>query len=150
MSITTTFWQRCIDYPPCLVRLLARHPYGKPLTTIEIQALSYPNYIGRAMSEALSAPMIEALSSELGWGGIAVMNAAQFMRGCSVDFCNPDHMRRVDDYLRKKPTFRYLRASPQWEDYYKPLMKRWIDTADTQRVSPHIKQLVDRLRGGNK
>jgi hypothetical protein len=148
MSTTTSFWQRCMDYPPCLVRLLARHPYGKPLTAAEIQAKSHPARI--PMFQVLSLPMIEAISGEIGWHEIEMLDVSKFLRGCGVDFCNQDHMRRVDDYLRKKPTFRYLRASPQWEAYYKPLMKRWIDTTDTQQVSPHIKQLVDRLRGGKK
>lgn len=108
-----TFWERASNFPPVLVRLLA-HQRGKPLTTEQIAAKA-----------GMTTLMVEALSQSTDWQGVSPSEMQRFTSACGMDFCDPKAMRRVDDYLRKKPTFLYLRASPEWASYYEPLLKLW-------------------------
>ena len=108
-----TFYNRVDNLPPCLVRLLARK-YGKAVTTEQLAELLHWN-----------TWTTEALSQRTDWEAVDIYDLCQFTRACGVDFCNPRQMRRIDDYLRKDPTFQYLRVHPNWETYFKPLLKKW-------------------------
>ena len=123
---TMTFVERLRNLPPGMCRLLARSPYGPPFTTDEIAERT------RKMGDGvkpLSSAEVEAISRSTEWNRIAIEDALAFMCGCNVDFCDAKAMHRVDDYLRKRPTFRYLRASSVWTTYYTPLLLKWRDTA---------------------
>jgi len=111
------FWKRLDRYPPVLCRLLARQKRGRPLTTQEI-----------AKASGLPPAKVEAISGSISWDGVTVLEMKDFTRACGCDFTSQSHMRRVEDYLRKRPRFTYLKRSPYWREYYYPLVVRWMET----------------------
>jgi len=115
----TTFWKQCERYSPILVRLLARHPHGKPLTDEEIAVRS---------GNTLTPLQVADLSQRATWGSVDVLTMRRYLTACGVDFCNRKQMKRIDAYLRSKPNFKYLRTSPAWNSFYLPLMLRWKES----------------------
>lgn len=114
-----TFWQRAEQLPPCLVRLLARHPHGKPLTDKEIShRMGWENVICA----------VRFLAEKTDWEGITLDSMRLFLQACNVDFENVVQMKRVDSYLRSKPSFTYLRKSPEWSTKWAPMLQRWRDS----------------------
>ena len=109
-----TFWKRAELMPPILVRLLARTKHGPPLQSLEI-----------ADRSGLPVPTMDLLSKSTSWIGWDFPTARRFLVACGCDFCDRKHMRRVDAYSRSKPTWQYLRKSPEWKQYYEPLLRRW-------------------------
>lgn len=111
-----TFWSRAASLPPILVRLLARRRHGPPLTDAEI-----------AQASGLSVHQVFILSQCTSWEGIDLPTMRKFLIGCEADFENSQHMDRIDYYLRAKPapTWKFLRKSPSWNSFYKPLMLKY-------------------------
>jgi len=118
---------------------LARHKRGKPLTTGEIAIASAANPTWR-----ISHFEVEALSQTLHWNTVDYLDMMCFLRGCGTDFCNPKDMKRVDDYLATNPDFTYLHRSPEWKNYYLPMLKRWRGS-QPKEPSPNLLPLVRRL-----
>lgn len=125
--------QKLLRFPPILLRLLASKGC-KPLTTGEISERS-----------GLSPAMVEALSQTLSWDSVTVEQFQKFQKGCQLNLDNRSQIKRVLVYLagrklpsgqRKPPTFRYLRKDPNWEGYYLPLMKRWVNHVQQTQMSP--------------
>lgn len=112
--------QRLSDFPPMLVWLLSRH---------------------RKLPEF----WMERLGCEPSWNHVTVPDLLAFTRACQCDFFNPAHMRRVDDYLRKKPTFAYLRSHPEWRSRWLPLLLTWA--GHCQPLHPHLRNIKARLLG---
>lgn len=146
-----TYLDRIQNFPPILLRLLARHRYGKPLTTDEIVERSgtMPD-----VCNLLSAPEVEAISKSTNWKGIGVHECLSFQRGCGIQFDDAKAMHRVNDYLKKLPKmklpFEYLRLSPQWKSYYIPLIVSWrrsypSDLSNHTHLRPHILALLKRF-----
>lgn len=136
------FYQAAQSFPPILVRLLARHKGGKPLTTEAISILS--GMSGRAISEH----EVEALSKATSWAGVQADTMFAYLKGCGLVFDDTTAMRRVTDYLRKNPNFEYLRKSPEWETYYKPMLIRWRSSyivGCQLPTYPPVRDLVIRL-----
>jgi hypothetical protein len=128
-------YTRSKTFPPILVRLLARTKYGKPLTTEEI-----------AKASKLSVMEVEIISQSKSWEGIDVLKMEAFTKACRVSFTDTTEMRRVESYLRKKPTFLYLRKHDYWRSYYLPLLKKWGVSAAGQWIEwKPLRQLVVRL-----
>ena len=121
-----TFYERSKHYPPCLVRILARHKHGDPLTTKEI-----------AQASGMDEVMVEVISHSTAWSHIDISMMERFLKGCGIDFCNAEDGRRVDDYLRHTPSFKYLRSSKMWEPYYKPMMMMWMNSYPPGYVLDH-------------
>jgi hypothetical protein len=112
-----TFYDRAAIFSPALVRLLARDgKYGEPLDTLRIQ---------RDCNGLFSHFEIEALSQATSWKGIDIERMQAFTVACGIDLCDSKTMRRVTDYFRKDPTFKYLMRSKRWGDYYRPLLIKW-------------------------
>lgn len=114
-KIVYRFWDQIDRYPPCLVRLLARVPRGRPLTNSEI-----------AEKSGLSEGQIVSLSHCTDWAGVDIYALKAFSQACGVDLFNSKDMRRVTDYIRKRPSFRYLKVSSEWDIFYKPLVLKWV------------------------
>jgi PhoPQ-activated pathogenicity-related protein len=133
------FWERAKNFPPALVRLLARHKHGKPLTTTEIW--------GRCCN--LRTYHVDSISQLTTWDTVTLDNMRDFTQACGLDFCDTKAWRRAEDYLRHAPTFRYLHASPQWETYYKPLLIAWRKShgkvTSATNVWPPLRTLLIRL-----
>lgn len=132
-----TYLERINNFPPILVRLLARKRYGPPLTTEEISDRTRnPN---AQCQYFLSPAEIEEISKCIDWTRISLLSSLSFQLGCGIEFHDNTAMRRVNDYLTRKPTFRYLRASPLWKSYYLPLLIRWRKSypADLKQLPPN-------------
>jgi hypothetical protein len=74
--------------------------------------------------------------------------ALAFQRGCGIELHDAKAMRRINDYLSKRPTFRYLRASDNWSSYYLPMLKRWRQSYPAtipNTLAPHIAGVLRRL-----
>ena len=104
------------DISPMLCRILARHRYGKPMTTKEI-----------ATASGIHIHLFEAYSWSPSWDRIPIIDAFAFSRACGVDFGSYSCMNRVYCYLAKNPTFQYLRKSGHWKDYYAPMLRAWYE-----------------------
>ena len=112
------FWKRCDLIPPILVRLLARRRHGPPLTEVEI-----------AKASGLDPYHVYSISNNLDWRGIDLPTMRAFTVACGVDFDNRIQMKRVESYLKSKPTWQYLRKSPDWIVYYQPLLRKLYNSA---------------------
>ena len=140
------FSQRLNDFPPCFCRLLARKKNGPPLTADEIAERSArtPGVIS-----SLNAAQVEAISKQVKWDGIDILDALAFMYGCRVDLTDAKEVRRIKDYLSNKPMFVYLRRSPVWKTYWLPLMICWRkscgEVKPDNNVSPPVRKLLKRL-----
>lgn len=113
-------WQLFDEYPPILVRLLARGSRGGPLSAQQI-----------AMRNPLFPYEVEAISQQTSWAGVPVDKAIAFLKACGVDFADRRQMRRIRQRLLKEPKtpggrFAYLKRSPEWESYFKPLLQRYV------------------------
>lgn len=100
-----------------MLRLLARVPRGRPLTTPEL-----------AERSGLPPAMIEAISRQTDWSGIDLPTARRFMSACNADLTDRNHCRRIYMYLKSQPRdpthrFAYLQRSPDWQGYYLPLIE---------------------------
>lgn len=111
----TTFWLKSERYSPIFCRLMARKKNGPPLTDIEIAE----------KSGALSPYQVQSLSKCVSWVGIDLPTMRAFLVGCGMDFENRSAMKRVNNYLRNKPTWKFLRTSPLWVTLYEPMIQRW-------------------------
>jgi len=121
-----TFYSKAGRYSPILCRLLARVRYGRPLTSQEL-----------ADSSGLSLFQVEALSRQTNWDGVDIETVRRFTESCGTDFTSRKDMRRVSDYMRKAPTFAYLKRSRNFHEYYLPLISKWRSAyaGNTRRTS---------------
>lgn len=108
------FWKKSETYPPILVRLLARVPYGRPLTDHEI-----------AQASGIPVAQVWNISCCTTWDGIDVPTMRRFLTACRVDIEDDATLRRIESYMRKNPSWRYLRKSPQWRSYYERLTRMY-------------------------
>lgn len=116
------FWTKSERIPPILVRLLARHKHGPPLSDEDI-----------SRSSGLPLALVYTISHSVDWSGIDLPTMHRFLSACQVDFENPRHMDRIDAYLRARPTWKYLRKSPLWNTFYEPLIRRYL-TSKARRI----------------
>lgn len=110
------------QYPPILVRLLARHKNGPPLTTTEIsqRVASY--------GWPMSAYRIGLISMEVDWEFIPFGEMRAFLHACDMDFTDRVAMKRKQEYMKmeaKTAKFTYLNKSPEWETILKQLVVRY-------------------------
>jgi hypothetical protein len=110
------YYAKAERYSPILCRLLARERYGRPLSTGEL-----------AEKSGLTKYEVEAISQEASWGGVKLDIVRRFTIACGTDFASRADMRRISDYMRKKPTFAYLKKSGNFREYYLPLIIKWRD-----------------------
>lgn len=119
-------WNKRLDlFTPILVRLLARHPRGHPLTTAEI-----------ADRSGLLPMQVETLSWATSWDGVDLPTFRSFTQACNLDILNAVQAKRNEAYLngqtvngvRQPPQFLYLKRDKNWETYYKPMMARYIES----------------------
>ncbi len=110
----TSFWKHAEKYPPCLVRLLARHRNGPPLTTTDI--------VGRS---GLDHYTVSAISFSVSWDDIRFGQMEAFLLACDCDFTNRAAMNRKAVYLKLPRKFHYLKRSPEWESVLQHLVARY-------------------------
>lgn len=113
-----TFYQHARDFPPILVRLLARKKNGPPLTNREI---AY--HVGGMLSDY----DVSSISQCTDWDSVPFGKMRAFLVGCGMDFTDPVAMNRKKVYLKREHKFIYLRKSPEFETILKPLIARYRD-----------------------
>ena len=129
------------NYPPCLIRLLARRKSGRPLSTGEIANASLTPKTRLSTFEA------ESIAQQTDWRGVDIYQIQAFLQGCNCDLSNTKELHRIKCYLQSQPTFRYLRADDQWKPYYLPLLKKWAGSYINQtNVTPPIRALLARFK----
>lgn len=108
----STFWQKARRYPPCLVRIMARHPRGRLLSDAEI-----------ASRGKIPFAEVKLLGSALRWDvTLGVME--RYLLACDFDFENRKQMQRIGAYLRKQPQWLHLRNDDDWTHRWLPIIKR--------------------------
>jgi hypothetical protein len=127
-------WSRRLDrFVPILVRLLARDPRGRPLTTAEI-----------AERSGLFPMEIETLSRATSWDGVTIPTYRSFCRACNLDLMNSQQAKRNEVYLngklvngvRQPCLWLFLKRDPAWETYYRPLMLLYIEFITKKLKTP--------------
>lgn len=113
----TSFHSHARRYPPILCRLLARRRFGPPLTVEEIAAR------GR-----LTVLEVNLLSEQTQWDTVMFGGMTRFLTGCGIDFTKRADMKRIDSYIRSKPTWKYLRNSGLWTSLYEPMLKKYAQS----------------------
>jgi hypothetical protein len=142
---------RLKNFPPCFCRLLARRKYGPPLNTEQIITAA-----GGLSASLRGSPgyqvawrTYDRISWMTDWLEVPMVEGFHFMRGCGLDIDDTAAWKRVDDYLSKAPTFRYLRCSQEWVSYYLPLMKNWRQSygavTPASQIWPPLRALLIRL-----
>ncbi len=81
------------EFPPCVVRFLARQGAGHGCKRVSNAHL--------ASKSGLSAAQIVVLSKSNSWAGVDFEQALQFMSACGFD---PFHTKRARHYLRRTLT----------------------------------------------
>ena len=114
---TSSFWLRAMRYPPCLVRLLARHPHGDPLSDGEI-----------AQRSGLSRYQVGVIASSVSWDEITLGDMRRFLNGCGIDFCDAYCMKKVSVYLNgvrigKCKMSKYLRKARNFKTELEHLIR---------------------------
>lgn len=110
-------WQRLDVLPPCAVRLLAKKGNAIPLAE---QAMTDDEI---SQASGLHPATVRLISFRLDWLGVDLPVARAFLKACGVDVTSESDMRRVRDYMKGKPKWKYLTHSPQFNTTFKPLMK---------------------------
>lgn len=108
-----------------LVRLLARHKGGLPLTTEEIAQRS-----GGELSEW----DVTVISSCPNWNTVPMGKMRAFLTACDTDFCNRAVMKRKTVYLKSKNKFHYLQRSPEWVGILRPLAMKFMQQSKSKDV----------------
>lgn len=133
------YWERFDAFCPLLLRILARHPRGEPLTTLEI-----------ADRSGLSTSQVEAISWQTDWRGIDLPTVRAYMTGVGIDLASREDVRRIRMYLKtstRDPNrkFPYLRRNPQWKTTYLPMLIRLANSK--KRSSQPMEASVSRHSG---
>lgn len=116
-----SLWQRIEERPPILVRMMARHRHGPPLTNAEIAAAS-----------GLAPYQVAELSFATSWRGVDIYTMKAFTIACGMDFTDRQQWKRTSAYLdrvlRGDFNFKYLRTSPDWKTLYEPMLAKFYGT----------------------
>lgn len=113
------FFVRLDTFPPLVCRLLARRitraggVEAKPAEDI-------------SKDSGLRLGEVNSLSWHTSWDDVPVKLVRRFALGCGVDFTSRDSMRLQSGYLRRRPSFKYLKKSPLWSSVYEPLIKIYV------------------------
>lgn len=113
-------WKSIDDYPPPLVRLLAKRKLkGKRVAALSDEEI--------AISAGLPLHRVREIYNSPTWDDVTVSEMRQFFEGCGFNPESAIDRNRVATYQRTKggPKFLYLRESPWWECTFKPLIEKW-------------------------
>ena len=115
--MTLSFSQIFDQYPPGLVRLMARRKVG----TKQVVALTDEEI---AVMAGLPLPTVQEIYWAKDWEDIPFGHVRRFVAGCQFDPTLSADRNRASAYLRQgTPTYRYLKRSPLWEPVFKPLAR---------------------------
>lgn len=120
-------WEKLNDFPPPLVRCLARvKARGRAVRALTDQEVA----LG---SGGLTTINVRELSRSTDWSNITVGDAKKFCNGCRFDPLSSADRNRAGSYLKSNPQFIFLRHHPHWESTFLPLIKL-IKNAEDKKV----------------
>lgn len=111
-----TPWQILNEYPPALVRLLAK----ETISPKHIRALSDQEV---AIKAELPLDKVRQLSRTMTWGDVEISVAQSFCQGCNFDPFSYSDRNRARAYSRSSAKFSYLKSSGFWESTFLPIIK---------------------------
>lgn len=114
-----SLWDKFEAFPPITCRLLARTrtPGGgiRAMTSEEIAAAS-----GMSLMEVNSLAWLPS------WDNVPVIKVRQFSEACGVDLTDRAQLRGHSSYIRRGASWKYLKQSPLWDVYYKPMIAAYL------------------------
>jgi len=120
-------WERLEQFPPPLVRCLARQrARGKAVRALSDQEVAI-------QSEGLTTLKVRELSMLPSWDGIPIGDARKFCKGCRFDPLSADDRNRAGAYMRSNPQFTFLQNHPHWESTFLPLIKLFKECQETKQ-----------------
>ena len=131
-SHNLTFWRLLEEFPPIMVRLLAR----RPIHQRTCEAVSHREI---AITTGYALSRIIEISESLTWANITFAEAKSFMAACHFDPTRAADRQRQSDYIyswtKKQPTQppHYLQRSPYWATEFQPLIL--LLSSRSQKVS---------------
>lgn len=111
-----TPWGILNEYPPPLIRLLAREKIGSK----HVRALSDQEI---AIKGEFPLDRVLQISRTLSWDSVPVGEVMRFCYGCNFDPFDWKNRNKMRAYTRKGAKFSYLKASPYWKSSFLPLIK---------------------------
>lgn len=119
--MSANIWDKLDTFPPIACRLLARK-ITKTGGTVAKTVHEIASTAGMSVME------VNSLSWQPSWDSLTVDELKRFSLACGVDFTSRDIMRAHSSYLRKNPSFKYLKKSPEWENVYKPMIVAYVQS----------------------
>lgn len=116
----TEFWVIIKDFPPPLVRLMARTCENDEVRGISDQEV--------AIGSGLTLERVREIAYMKNWDTVTIDEMRRFFAGCNFDPCKSRDRNRACAYNRSakgSPSFRYLRNTPHWQDTYMPLIQHF-------------------------
>lgn len=111
-----TIWKKLQNFPPVLVRLLAKD--GRT-------AMS-DRQIVDASGGALTLADVKRLSLLDSWDDVSVRHMREFTMACRVELSNREDWRNAYRYM-KRPKFEHLRTHQEWP-YFRELLAVYAET----------------------
>lgn len=121
-----TIWAKLDAFPPIACRLLAR----KQVDTGGVVAKTAEEI---AEDSGLTVFDVNSLSWLTSWDSVPVSKARSFMEGCGIYLDSRESVRSHRAYMKRDPSYKYLRKSTQWNEFYKPLIIQYA--RHTQRLA---------------
>lgn len=113
------------DFPPKMVRLLARNgKRGGPMTDGDIAKRTPARWMGSSWAAGI-------YRIHDSWDNVSVQDMLCFTDACGLPLSDAKAWARAKDYIRNRPSFKYLRADRDWPRY-KSLLCEWCATATPQ------------------
>jgi len=119
-----SFWDYLEDYPPPLVRLLARRPIsGKHVVALENEEI--------AIAAGFSVDRVIEISKSNDWRDVTLGEMQDFCKACRFDPTDCFDRNRARAY-KERPSVKwtYLKKSPSWESFFVPLIRHLQQNAD--------------------
>ena len=123
-------WGLIDEYPPGLIRCLARQSLGGK----RVKAISDAEI---AISAGLTVDRVQEIYYSKTWDDVPVKDMIAFCGGCMFDPLNATHRNRARAYYNQKsgPKFTYLKKSPWWNSIFLPLIIQMRQLHETSGVS---------------
>ena len=116
-----SMWERLNEFPPPLVRCLAREKLrGRAVRALTDQEVALA-------SGGLTTGDVRDISKSRNWDEITIKKARLFCKGCMFDPLSAADRNRAGAYMRTNPRFTFLRNHPHWESTFLPLVKLYQD-----------------------
>lgn len=111
-----TPWEILEEYPPALVRLLARRQFSPK----HVRAMSDQEV---AVGAELPVAEVIKISRMTNWDNLLIGKIRSFCEGCNFDPFNCYDRNRARAYTRSSAKFSYLKQSGHWDTTFLPIIK---------------------------